>query len=91
MKQYFSYILLGSSALLFFFTFFASSGTLDLRSLRDQHDLQYKKKQEVEERVSEMRAKWVGMEENPRVLEKVAREELRVTRDNETIILFEKP
>lgn len=38
-----------------------------------------------------MRAKLVGMEENPRVLEKVAREELRVTRDNETIILFEKP
>jgi len=33
----------------------------------------------------------IGMEENPRVLERLAREELLLARDNEQIVLFEAP
>ena len=90
MKQYFSYILLGSSALLFFFTFFASDGARHLESLNEQKAFQEHEQAKVEARVEELREVLVGMEENPRVLEKVAREQLKVVRENETIVLFNK-
>ena len=91
MKQYFSYIVLGSSALLFFVTFFASDSVRQLESLRMQRDQQEREKQKVVDRVTELRTTLVGMDENPRTLEKLAREQLNVAREDELIILFDKP
>ncbi|NBW40416.1 hypothetical protein EBR25_05335 [bacterium] len=91
MKRYLSYFFIGSSILLFLFTFFSSRSGERLEVLEMQRAAQENERDEILGRVNELKTTLIGMEENPRVLERLAREELLLARDNEQIVLFEAP
>jgi cell division protein FtsB len=88
-KQYFPYILLGIAVVLFSSTFLLSDGAEQLKTLHEQRERLEREHAGVQSRVDELKSTLVGMDENPRVLEKLAREELKLARENETIILFD--
>ena len=91
MKKYLSYCLIGTSLLLFVFTFFSSRDHDRLEVLDIQRSAQQHERDKILAQVNELKATLVGMEERSEVLERLAREELLLARENEHIILFDTP
>ncbi|MCB0319962.1 MAG: septum formation initiator family protein [Bdellovibrionales bacterium] len=95
MRKYFSYILFLVASSTFLYTFFLSNmfsggASFQVKALKEQLQMQQAEREREAERVAELRHLLVGIQTDPDVLEKVAREELRMMGQNEEIVIFRK-
>ena len=90
LKEWLSYFFFVFALFLFCFTFLFSGASKSVVSLRDQLRIQKNERAEVHEEVSRFKNLLVGIESDPAVLEKLAREELKVIGEDEELIIFQK-
>lgn len=78
------------SITLFVYTVFFAGARDHLTVLSDQLRLQERERDDISKRVNELKAKVAGIESDPDVLEKVAREELKMLAEDEELIIFDE-
>ena len=90
MRRYLPYLLLLFSLALFGYTFLFSGAGEQVALLEDQLEMQLHEQERIAKRVAELRSILIGIQTDPDVLEKVAREELRMMAQDEELVLFER-
>ena len=90
MRKYTPYLILILAFALLFFSFYGDDSYSKLLSLRDGMRVQKTHNLELKEYIDELKAEVVGLQSNDRALEKAARNELGMARQNEIIFFFER-
>lgn len=90
MKQLTPIILLVFAILITLFSFIGDDSFTHLGALKEQLQYEQRQNEALSATVSDLKTQVVGLQNDPRVLEKAARNELGMVRDDEVVFIFEE-
>lgn len=90
MRKYLPLLFLACAVITALVSFLGDNSYSKLQALRNGLLVQREENQKLESYVNDLKREVQGLNQDPRVLEKAARNELGLARPNETIFLFEE-